>query len=108
MSRKNIIRAWRDPEYRKRLSARQRALIPDNPAGFIELNDSDLALVGGAGEPTTDTNCPSACQGGTCTCLTCTTYCTCETCDTHCGTCDTFCGTCGTVCTCSGAPCCAF
>jgi mersacidin/lichenicidin family type 2 lantibiotic len=49
MSRRDIIRAWKDPEYRDRLSAAQRALLPDNPAGLVELSDTDLdAAAGGA------------------------------------------------------------
>jgi mersacidin/lichenicidin family type 2 lantibiotic len=59
MLRKDIIRAWKDPEYRNSLTAAQHALIPDNPAGIIELSDADLnAAAGGCtAPPYTVTNC---------------------------------------------------
>jgi mersacidin/lichenicidin family type 2 lantibiotic len=42
MSRQEIIRAWKDAEFRANLSDAQRAMLPANPAGCIELTDSDL------------------------------------------------------------------
>ena len=51
MSADNIIRAWKDAEFRNNLSAGERALIPANPAGLIELTDEALdELVAGAAE----------------------------------------------------------
>jgi mersacidin/lichenicidin family type 2 lantibiotic len=47
MSLQNIIRAWKDGEYRASLSAEERALLPEHPAGFIELADIDLDLAAG-------------------------------------------------------------
>ena len=48
MSRKQIIRAWKDPLYRNSLNAAQRAALPANPAGSVELSDADLGdVVGG-------------------------------------------------------------
>jgi mersacidin/lichenicidin family type 2 lantibiotic len=41
MSHVNIIRAWKDEEYRSSLSDAERALLPDNPAGLIELTGLD-------------------------------------------------------------------
>lgn len=49
MSKDNIIRAWRDPEYRDGLNAQDRALLPANPAGRIE--DAKLAEVAGGVPP---------------------------------------------------------
>ena len=44
-----IIRAWEDQEFRSRLSAEELAVLPDNPAGAIELTDAELGgVVGGA------------------------------------------------------------
>jgi mersacidin/lichenicidin family type 2 lantibiotic len=44
----DIIRAWKDEEYRLSLTEEQRALLPDNPAGHqIELSDADLESVAG-------------------------------------------------------------
>ena len=43
----DIIRAWKDEEYRLSLTEEQRALLPDNPAGLLELSDADLESVQG-------------------------------------------------------------
>lgn len=42
MSYLDIIRAWKDEEYRLSLSEEQRAVLPEHPAGLIELEDADL------------------------------------------------------------------
>ncbi len=47
MSKLNIIRAWKDPLYRSTLSAAQKALVPEHPAGLVELTDEDLGVVAG-------------------------------------------------------------
>ena len=48
MSNIDIIRAWKDEEYRNSLSEEQRSQIPENPAGMTELSDKDMeALAGG-------------------------------------------------------------
>ena len=47
MSKANIIRAWKDEAFRLSLSAQERALVPANPAGAIELDDSQLDQVSG-------------------------------------------------------------
>ena len=47
MSKPDIIRAWKDAEYRSSLSESQKAVLPDNPAGGIDLSDSDLSSVAG-------------------------------------------------------------
>jgi mersacidin/lichenicidin family type 2 lantibiotic len=51
MSNINIIRAWKDAEYRKSLSAEELAMLPENPAGEVVLKDEDLASMIGAGGP---------------------------------------------------------
>jgi mersacidin/lichenicidin family type 2 lantibiotic len=43
----DIVRAWKDEEYRDSLSAEERAALPANPAGMIELGDADLGQVTG-------------------------------------------------------------
>lgn len=48
MTNEEIIRAWTDEEYRRGLSAGERALIPANPVGIIELSDTELDFVAGA------------------------------------------------------------
>ena len=47
MSATDIIRAWKDDEYRRTLSAAQRAALPAHPAGIIELTEAELATVAG-------------------------------------------------------------
>ena len=45
-----IIRAWKDPEFRARLSAEQRASLPDCPSGspLTELGEEALRdIIGG-------------------------------------------------------------
>jgi mersacidin/lichenicidin family type 2 lantibiotic len=57
MSRQDIIRAWKDAEYRSGLTAADCAQLPDHPAGVIELTDAELdTATGGTGlEDRTDT-----------------------------------------------------
>jgi mersacidin/lichenicidin family type 2 lantibiotic len=45
----DIIRAWKDEEYRLSLSEAERDQLPAHPAGVIELAEEDLAGVGGGG-----------------------------------------------------------
>ncbi|MTJ06761.1 MULTISPECIES: mersacidin/lichenicidin family type 2 lantibiotic [unclassified Anabaena] len=47
MSNLDIIRAWKDEEYRHSLSAEQQEQLPANPAGLVELNDEDMSSVSG-------------------------------------------------------------
>lgn len=43
----DIIRAWKDEEYRQSLSTEQLQQLPENPAGLIELSDEDMSSVAG-------------------------------------------------------------
>jgi len=47
MSRLDIVRAWKDEEYCESLNETERALLPQNPAGLIELTDAQLSGAGG-------------------------------------------------------------
>jgi len=47
MSRINVVRAWKDPTYGNSLTEAERAALPANPAGSIELSDEDLEKVAG-------------------------------------------------------------
>ena len=47
MTKKDIIRAWKDAEYRQSLSEAERAVLPEHPAGLIDLTDAELATVAG-------------------------------------------------------------
>jgi len=48
MSNLDVIRAWKDPEYRDSLTAAEQAALPEHPAGLIELVDEELSSVNGA------------------------------------------------------------
>jgi mersacidin/lichenicidin family type 2 lantibiotic len=53
MSQENIIRAWKDENFRQQLSERERALLPEHPAGSIELTDEEIEdLAGGIWQAT--------------------------------------------------------
>jgi mersacidin/lichenicidin family type 2 lantibiotic len=44
----DVVRAWKDEEYRSSLTEAQRAQLPENPAGMIELTDEAMnEVVGG-------------------------------------------------------------
>ena len=58
MSDSDVIRAWKDLEYRESLSERERALLPESPVGMVELSDTDLLRAGGAGEEEPDSTAP--------------------------------------------------
>ncbi len=47
MLNENIIRAWKDENFRNSLSNQERALLPGNPAGSVELSDEVLGTVAG-------------------------------------------------------------
>ena len=47
----DIIRAWKDKNFRDGLSAAQRSQLPANPAGLVETDDAQLVQVAGGGPP---------------------------------------------------------
>lgn len=47
MSLNHIIDAWRDEEYRESLDSETRSLLPESPAGEVELTEADLADIDG-------------------------------------------------------------
>jgi mersacidin/lichenicidin family type 2 lantibiotic len=49
MTTNDIIRAWKDQEYRESLSEAERVALPKHPAGEIELSDAELEAVAGGG-----------------------------------------------------------
>jgi len=78
----DIIRAWKDEEFRRSLSEAQRRGLPAHPAGMIELTDAELENVAAGAKNQTRTcpthwNCsrPGGCNsngtGGGCTKLAC-------------------------------------
>ena len=64
MSNQDIIRAWKDEDYRLSLSEAERALLPEHPAGLIELAGAEMdGVEGGAIGPFA-----AITGGGSCTC----------------------------------------
>jgi mersacidin/lichenicidin family type 2 lantibiotic len=57
MSHENIIRAWKNEDFRNSLSDEQRAMLPEHPAGLIELKPEELRSVAGGLRGTIDTMC---------------------------------------------------
>ncbi len=47
MSDFDVVRAWKDPKYRRSLTDAQRASMPEHPAGPVELTDDELKVAGG-------------------------------------------------------------
>jgi len=63
MSIKNIIRAWKDEDYRLSLSEAERALLPQHPAGLIELSGAEMGGVkGGFRVPNLSMACTPGCS----------------------------------------------
>jgi mersacidin/lichenicidin family type 2 lantibiotic len=47
MKTSEVIRAWKDAAYRETLSEEDRSLVPQNPAGLVELTDEQLKQASG-------------------------------------------------------------
>ena len=50
MSQSEIIRAWKDARFRRRLSEAERAMLPPNPVGVLEVTDEQIKEASGIGE----------------------------------------------------------
>jgi len=48
MTKLEIIRAWKDEEYVSSLTSAEQGLLPQNPAGLVELPDDELRVAVGA------------------------------------------------------------
>jgi mersacidin/lichenicidin family type 2 lantibiotic len=70
MSNQDIIRAWKDEDYRLSLSEAERALLPEHPAGLIELSGAEMDGVGGGA-----TSGPTMCHSVGCPTDDCTYVC---------------------------------
>jgi len=68
MSNFDIVRAWKDENYRQSLSSEEQALLPANPAGSIELSDELLDMVAGGDEASTAANFTAGCCSGATIC----------------------------------------
>lgn len=72
MTKLEIIRAWKDEDYRSSLSESERASLPLDPAGVLEL--SDLELRGAEGGTITVTITLPICDTNIYT-MSCITFC---------------------------------
>jgi mersacidin/lichenicidin family type 2 lantibiotic len=73
----DIIRAWKDPEYRLSLSEAEKAMLPDHPAGIIELTDDEMgAVAGGLRAQTMTVNDKICCCDSVDICWTASSLCT--------------------------------
>ncbi len=54
MKELDIIRAWKDTEYRATLTEAELAALPAHPSGVIDLPDSNLESVAGGEEAGTE------------------------------------------------------
>jgi mersacidin/lichenicidin family type 2 lantibiotic len=64
MSIEKIIRAWKDEDFRQSLSAAERALLPEHPAGLIDLTAAELDTLTAGGMHAS----PSYADGYYCVC----------------------------------------
>ena len=66
MKKIDVVRAWRDEEYRDSLSVEERASLPDNPAGLATISDETLRSITGGCCETNYVGCSRA----VCSCVT--------------------------------------
>ncbi|MFO0589090.1 MAG: mersacidin/lichenicidin family type 2 lantibiotic [Polyangiaceae bacterium] len=67
MSKIDIARAWKDEDYRQSLTEAQRASLPANPAGAIELSEVELsAVAGGITTGLCTSSTVTSCKNGPC------------------------------------------
>ena len=69
MSKLDVIRAWKDEQYRSSLHGLELGALPANPAGLIDLSEIELGAVAGGTDGTYPTGCIP-----TCTLQGCLTY----------------------------------
>lgn len=43
MTNAEVIRAWKDPDYRSGLSTDEMSMLPNNPAGEISFDEDDMS-----------------------------------------------------------------
>jgi mersacidin/lichenicidin family type 2 lantibiotic len=65
MSPQQIVRAWKDADYRAELTSDATASVPASPVGDIDLADSQLDLAGGEDIRTEYMETLGCCQGFT-------------------------------------------
>jgi mersacidin/lichenicidin family type 2 lantibiotic len=76
----DVVRAWKDEEYLNSLSEEEKALVPANPVGIVEISEEDLSVVLGgviAAECGTQTGTGTGTTSGNDKCLGCSCSCCC-------------------------------
>lgn len=48
MNKADVVRAWKDPVYRSRLSPETAARLPVHPSGVLEIDEEQLKTATGA------------------------------------------------------------
>ena len=66
MSKLDVIRAWKDVEYRSSLPGSELGALPANPAGMIDLSEVELSAVAGGTEGVVYTGCVPTCTQYAC------------------------------------------
>ena len=61
MSKVEVIRAWKDEEYRSSLGCSELGTLPANPAGMIDLSEIELSVIAGGTEGVVYTGCIPDC-----------------------------------------------
>jgi len=46
-----IVRSWKDEEYRFSLTGAEQSMLPGDPAGLVALGDDELSEAGGGADP---------------------------------------------------------
>ena len=62
MCKLDVVRAWKDEDYRMSLSEVDRKMLPGNPAGLIEISDSELGGVAGGNAGPAGLSFPGVCS----------------------------------------------
>ncbi|QRK04684.1 mersacidin/lichenicidin family type 2 lantibiotic [Archangium violaceum] len=66
----DIVRAWKDADYRMSLTQEQLAQLPENPVGAVELSDEQLQGAGGvAAQSASFYSCPTKSICSYCDCI---------------------------------------
>ena len=50
MNKENIIRAWKDKDFRNSLTEDELNSLPSNPAGMIDISDAELEMANGGNQ----------------------------------------------------------
>ena len=61
MSTLDVIRAWKDEEYRASLGGSELGALPANPTGMIDLSEIELSGIAGGTDGTFPTGCIPTC-----------------------------------------------